>query len=79
MFRWAGFAVGQNTVGKTTGPKCQALGAKIFRFTEVRKWRIDAASRPNERGVSRSSQYAGRNAVDAGSIGAITQSQGGKP
>ena len=43
---------------------------KIIRFYRIRKCRIRDSSPPGERGGSRSSRNAGRDAVDAGGVGA---------
>jgi|GEM_PF-5101627 len=54
----------------------QALGVKIFCFAEIRNWRIDCSSRPDE-GRSLAVTNAARDAVDADSAGATGDTQGG--
>ncbi|MGY8638717.1 hypothetical protein RAD15_40255, partial [Bradyrhizobium sp. 14AA] len=56
---------GQNT--QTLG---QPAPPKIFRFTEIRNWRIVRALRPKEEGRIAIVTNAGRAAVDADGIGA---------
>ncbi|MCS3726003.1 hypothetical protein FHR88_001028 [Bradyrhizobium betae] len=57
--------------GQNTQVAGQSARAKIFHFTEIRLWRIQASPHPGQRGVSRSSRNVGWAAVDAGSIGAM--------
>jgi len=56
---------GQNTLGAG-----QSARPKIFHFTEIRKRRINRATRPNEEGRIAIVTNAGRAAVDASHIGA---------
>ena len=49
-----------------------------IRFTRIRNCRISQITSAHERGVSRSSRYAGRDAVDAGCVGAISNRRAGQ-
>src|SRR5215475_10299899 len=57
---------------------CQALGIKIFHFTEIRIYRTSETPQSTKRGGRTSSRTAGRVAVDAGSVGAGREVQGGQ-
>ena len=64
-------------VGQNTQDLGQPTRSKIILFYRIQKCAYDPPVPPDERGGSRSSRNAGGDAVDAGGVGAITQSRGG--